>query len=286
VSPFALETPATWKEALALLAEHGEAAKAIAGGTGLLNLMKQRLAFPEVLVSLHRVPDSDGIALADGSLVIGALARLAEVERHPAVRERLPMLAETLSEVASPRIRAMATIGGALAHADPHQDTPAALLALGASVRTMTRNGGRELPLETLYLDYYETCLDPAELVVEVRVPLPPAGSGASYLKFLPRSAEDYATVAAAALRLSRHGVCERCRIVLGSVGATPIRSGAAEALLAGEAVTEARCRAAGEHAGTGFSVASAFVPNRSRRCSASASLRPDRASVSKADRT
>ena len=259
MNPFRVEVPTTRAGALAVLAKHPEEGKLIAGGTGLLNLMKQRLAFPQVLVSLHQVAGMREISLVNGALRVGALARLADLERSPLVHEHWPMLTEALVEVASPRIRAMATVGGALAHGDPHQDTPAALMALGASVVVEAQNAQRELLLDELYVDYYETCLDPRELITELVIPRPSGSAGgkaisaASYVKYLPRSAEDYATVAVA-VQLNvdpDSGQCQQCRIVLGSVAATPLVSHAAAAVLEGQALSLQRFVQAGERAAT-----------------------------------
>jgi carbon-monoxide dehydrogenase medium subunit len=251
MNSFELDAPDSRAAALALLDTHADDARLIAGGTGLVNLMKQRLAFPERLVSLHRVPDLNGITLDDGVIKIGALTRLSELERDPHVREYLPMLCATLAQVASPRVRAMATVGGAVAHGDPHQDTPAALIALGASAIAQSTGGLREIALDELYVDYYETTLKPNELITEIRIPLPTTLSAASYMKFLPRSAEDYATVAVAA-RLDldpQTRACQQCLIVLGSLGATPIRSRNAESALTGKEFSLERVEQAAQHA-------------------------------------
>jgi carbon-monoxide dehydrogenase medium subunit len=256
MNAFELEVPTSREQVLALLAEHGDEAKLMAGGTGLINLMKQRLVFPERLISLHQVPGLDAIIDEADSLRIGASVRLSDLERHPYVTTGWPMLGQALAEVASPRVRAMATIGGALAHGDPHQDTPAALMALGARVKLESGSGTREVALDGFYLDYYETQLKPDELITEVVVPRPAPLSAATYVKYLPRSAEDYATVAVAVnLTLApgsgdaQASLCQRCTIVLGSMGSTPIRSPDADALVAGSPLSWASFQAAGERA-------------------------------------
>ena len=145
----------------------------------------------------------------------------------------------------------MATVGGALAHADPNQDPPVTLLALGARVEIRGAGGRRELSLGEFFRDYYETALVPGELVTAVTVPLLSASSGATFLKFLPRSADDYATVAVAAtVALEPDGErCREARIALGSVGVTPLRARVAEALLSGQRLGESVLRAVGEAA-------------------------------------
>lgn len=252
MNAFDYRAPHAVDEALAILREHGEDAKVIAGGTALVTMMRQHLVRPGCLVSLREVAGLDRIEATNGSLRLGALVTHRQAEVSPLVHERLPVLAETFRRVATVRIRHMATLGGALAHADPNQDPPVTLLALGARVEIRGAGGRRELPLDEFFRDYYETALEPGELVTAVTVPVLPARSGATYLKFLPRTADDYATVAVAAtVTLEPDGErCHEARIALGSVGVTPLRSRAAEALLSGERLGDSLLRAAGEAAG------------------------------------
>jgi len=212
-------------------------------------MMRQRLVRPGCLVSLRDVSGLNRIEATNGALRLGALVTHREAEVSPLVRERIPVLAETFRRVATVRIRHMATVGGALAHADPNQDPPVTLVALGARVEIRGAGGPRELPLTEFFRDYYESALAPGELVTAVTVPLLPAASGASFIKFLPRTADDYATVAVSVVvTLEPDGErCREARIALGSVGVTPIRARAAEALLAGERLGEGLLRAAGE---------------------------------------
>jgi len=249
VNAFEYRAPQGLDEALAVLREHGEDARVVAGGTALVTMMRQHLVRPGCLVSLRDVQGLNRIEAANGALRLGALVTHREAEVSPLVRERLPVLAETFRRVATVRIRHMATIGGALAHADPNQDPPVTLLALGASVEIRGARGHRGLPLGEFFRDYYETALEPGELVTAVTVPLLPVASGATFLKFLPRTADDYATVAVAAIvTLEPDGErCREARIALGSVGVTPLRAREAEALLAGERLSESLLRAAGE---------------------------------------
>jgi carbon-monoxide dehydrogenase medium subunit len=250
MNAFDYRAPRSLDEALAVLGEYGEDARVVAGGTALVTMMRQRLVQPRCLVSLRDVPGLERIE-ANGGLRLGALVTHREAEISPLVRERLPVLAETFRRVATIRIRHMATIGGALAHADPNQDPPVTLLALGATVEVRGARGARAIPLADFFRDYYETALEPGELVTAVTVPSLPAASGAEFLKFLPRTADDYATVATAAIvTLERDGArCREARIALGSVGVTPLRATAAERLLRGEALSESLLQAAGEAA-------------------------------------
>jgi aerobic carbon-monoxide dehydrogenase medium subunit len=147
------------------------------------------------------------------------------------------VLAETYHHVATIRVRNRATVGGGLAHADPNQDPPPTLIALGATVKATSPNGSRVIPLDEFFTGYYETVLNPDEIITEMVVPKMAANTGAAYLKFLPRTADDYATVSAAAvltLDKSKKTISD-VRIALGSVGSTPIRATAAEAILRGQ---------------------------------------------------
>ena len=249
MSALEYRAPRTVDEALALLGEHGEDARPIAGGTALVTMMRQRLVRPGLLVSLRDVAGLDRIEADNGALRLGALVTHRGAETSPLVRERLPILAETFRRVATVRIRHMATVGGALAHADPNQDPPVTLLALGARVQISGPGGRRETPIDGFFRDYYESALAPGELVTGVTVPVPPAGSGAAFVKFLPRTADDYATVAVTAVVLLDGARCREARIALGSVGVTPLRARAAEAVLAGQPLADGLLAAAGEAA-------------------------------------
>ena len=249
MNAFDYRAPRTLDEVFAILQEFGDAARVIAGGTALVTMMRQRLVRPSCLVSVRDLEGLDRIEALNGTIRLGALVTHRAAELSPLLRERLPVLSETFRRVASVRIRHMATLGGALAHADPNQDPPVTLMALGAKVEVRGASGRRELPLDEFFRDYYETALAPGELVTAVSVPLLPASSGAAFLKFLPRTADDYATVAVAAtVTLQSDGErCHEARIALGSVGVTPIRSRAAEALLSGQQLSKTLVDAAGE---------------------------------------
>ncbi|HYY24419.1 MAG TPA: xanthine dehydrogenase family protein subunit M [Candidatus Udaeobacter sp.] len=249
--PFEYRTPKNLKEVHAALKEFGTDAKVISGGTALIIMMKQRLVRPSCLVSLRTVRGLNGIEIKDGGLSIGGLATHREVETSPLVRRRLPLLAETYHHVATIRVRNMATVGGGLAHADPNQDPPPTLIALGASVKAISANASRIIPLDQFFTDYYETVLNPDEIITELFVPRLQPNTGAAYLKFLPRTADDYATVSAAAvLTLDKNKkTISDVRIALGSVGTTPIRATAAEAVLRGQPLKADGFREAAEKA-------------------------------------
>jgi carbon-monoxide dehydrogenase medium subunit len=243
--------PTSLDEAQAALTEHGDDAKIMAGGTALILFMRQRLVQPAVIVSLRQVPGLDQVEAVDGGLRIGTLCTHRRTELNPLVRERFPSLEETLERVATIRIRNMGTVGGNLAHSDPAQDPPATLLALGASVDVVGPNGQRTIPLDEFFTDYYENALEPGEVLTHINVPPPPARHAQAFSKFLPRSVDDYATVAVAvSLAMAPDGKrCEEARIGLGSVAPTPLRAREAEKILRGQELTDAVLREAGEAA-------------------------------------
>lgn len=247
--PFEYRAPRTVEEALDHLREFGEDARPLAGGTALILLMRQRLVRPACLVNLRGIAELGQLGAADGTVEIGACVTQRQVETSDLARSRLPVLAETFHHVATLRIRNVATVGGGLAHGDPNQDAPVTLMALGARVRVRGTGGQREVALEDFFTDYYQTSLAPGELVTGVAVPLPAPRTGCAFLKFLPRTADDYGTVtAAASVTLEAGGErCAAARIALGCVGPTPVRAAAAEAILHGQRLSPEALRAAGE---------------------------------------
>src|SRR5205814_1748406 len=192
MSPFALEEPASLAEALALLDPDDPGVRAIAGGTALMLMMKSGLYRPQRLVSLRRLgPVLTGIhAAADGGIEIGAMVCLAEIERSAAVCAIAPVMADTLLTHSNVRVRNVATLGGNLAHADPHMDLPPVLIALDASVRIAGPAGERVVAAEDLVTGYLETVLANNELITAVSIPAQ-AGRRAVYVKCTARTADD-----------------------------------------------------------------------------------------------
>ncbi|HEY7065954.1 MAG TPA: xanthine dehydrogenase family protein subunit M [Chloroflexota bacterium] len=246
---FDYQAPTQLGEALDLLKQHGDDARVIAGGTALVIMMKQRLVQPQVLVSLRRIPDLEQVRADNGTLRLGATATHRAVETSPVVRERWPLLAETYRHVATVRIRNMATVGGGVVHGDPNQDPPPALLVLDAKARLRSASGDREVPLQGFFLDYYETDVQPGEVLTEIVVPEQPRGAGWSWVKFLPRTADDYATVSVACLVSVDKGTnrCADARIALGSAATTPVRADQAEAALKSQELTPESLREAAQ---------------------------------------
>jgi carbon-monoxide dehydrogenase medium subunit len=239
VTPFTYLEPSSLDEALALLARYGGEAKLIAGGTGLVNLMKQRLVRPGFVIGLRALKPLAGI-VEDGDLRIGALATLQSLEGSPAVRRDAPLLAEACRHVATVRVRSMATLGGAVAHADPNLDTPPALMALDAQIVARSRRGQRKIRVDQFFTGFFETVLEPDEMVTEILLPPQPAGSGTAFLKFLPATQDDYATVSVAAqVALGADGAIVTARVALGAAATVPVRATAVEAALAGKTADE-----------------------------------------------
>ena len=247
---FEFHTPSSLEEAFALLERHGDDARVMAGGTALILQMKQRFAQPGHVISLRGIPGLSSIETVANSgtnaVRVGALCTQRQVETSPVIQETVPLVAETFRRVATPRIRNMGTIGGGLVHGDPNQDPPPSLIALGASVELTSSAGQRVVPVEDLFIDYYETDVQPGEIMTSILIPAAPAGSGSVYLKFLPRTADDYGTVnVAAVVSKEQDGTCQDVRIVLGAAGVTPIRAKDAEDALRGKPLTDENIRAA-----------------------------------------
>lgn len=235
---FSFHTPQSLHDALNLLAQHGENARVMAGGTAMVVLMKEGLVQAEHIVSLQMVPGLNHIRQENGILRIGALTRHRDVELSPLVREYAPLLAEVYHCVATVRIRNVATVGGGLAHADPAQDPPTGLMVLDATVSLTSLRGERMVPVRDLFLDYYETVIQPDEVLTEIMVPAVPPAARTAYLRYLPRSTDDYPTVSVAALARVEESRCQELRVALGAAAPTPVRATAVEQALQGRKVS------------------------------------------------
>ena len=241
--------PTALDEAIAAVADGGEDAKILSGGQSLLPLLKMRLAAPRLLVDINRVPGLDHLHESDGALRIGALVREAELERSEFIRTRYPLLADAAAVVADPLVRNLATVCGNLAHADPANDHPAAMLALEATVAARGPAGEREIPVTSFFTGLFATALAPDEVLTEIRVPIPQPRSGGAYLK-LERKVGDFATAAVAVqVTLGEDGVCRRGGIGLTNVGMVPIKARTAEEYLLGRELTEDVVREAAKRA-------------------------------------
>lgn len=241
--------PRSVAEAVALLDQHGDEAKVVAGATALTILLRQRLISPSALVSIGHLPGLAAIERVDGSLRLGALVTHRAVETSPLVRAALPALAYTFGTVANIRVRNAATVGGVLAEADYASDPPAAFLALEARVQTLGPDGAREVPAAEFFRGFYETALESNELVTGVLVPLPPAGTHAVYEKFVTRSSEDRPCVGVfASLRLVADGrTCAELRVAVGAASEVPQRFPDLEARAHGQVLEPEVMRAVAE---------------------------------------
>jgi aerobic carbon-monoxide dehydrogenase medium subunit len=231
---FAIETPGSVEEAVALLAGTDEDVKVLAGGQSLIPLLNFRLAAPDLLVDLSRVPRLSYIRADGNGLAIGAMTRQRALERSADVAELAPLLAEAVPFVAHQPIRNRGTLGGSLAHADPASELCTVMLALDATVLAVGEAGEREIGIRDFFLGAYTTALEPDELLTEVRVPLLPAG-GSAFTE-VARRRGDFALVGVAAfLSLDGDGHIGQARLAYASMGPTPLRAHAAEAVLCGQ---------------------------------------------------
>ena len=228
------------EEAVALLDQHGDEAKVLAGGHSLIPLLRFRLASPSVLIDINRINGLEYIQETDGVLRIGALTREAELDTSSLILGRYPILFDTSSVVADPVVRNWATVAGNLAHADPANDHPATMLALGASVVANGPGGERVIPIDEFFTDSsFETVLQPNEILTEIRIPAPTERSGGAYFK-LERKVGDYAIAGAAAyVTLDSTGNVTYAGIGLTNVGPTPIKARDAEQSLLGKPLND-----------------------------------------------
>jgi carbon-monoxide dehydrogenase medium subunit len=230
---FEYSAPNTLSEALALLSSGN--AKVLAGGMSLIPLMKLRLAAPEHLVDLGRVPDLKAIREEGGSVRIGATVTHYEIESSPLIRAKCPLLAEAASNIGDVQVRNMGTIGGSIAHADPAADYPASLLALEAQVRIASAKGERTARIEEFLVDALSTALEPGEIVREVIVPIETAGTGVSYQKMV-QPASGFAIVGAAVRVRKSGGKVAFIRVGITGLAAKAFRAAAVEKLIEGTA--------------------------------------------------
>ena len=242
-APFTYAAPSTLEEALALLAEHGDAAKLLAGGQSLMPLMNLRLARPQYVIDLNRVAGLDYIQERDGTLVVGTMTRQRSLERAPAVRQHYPLLSEATTLIGHVAIRNRGTVGGSIAHADPAAELPAVLLAHGGSVQVQGPRGTRRIVADQLFRTYLTTALEPDEVLTEVHFPRWPAGTGWCFMEESRRHG-DFAMVGVAVLlTLDTARRCTQAAVALCGVGDTPHRVAAAPTLLLGHALDATRRR-------------------------------------------
>ncbi len=244
---FDYHAPSTLDEAVALLGRHG-GAKILAGGQSLIPAMRFRLAVPDVLIDINGLSDLEYLREEGGHLRIGGLTRESALETSDVVQSRYPLLADTARVIADPLVRNLATVGGNLAHADPANDHPAAMLAYGAEIVATGPGGARTIAIDDFFTGLFENSLADDEILTEIRIPAPAAGAGGAYVK-VERKVGDYA-ISAVAVQLTMTGdKVTSARIALTNVSPVPMRSAGAEQAVAGQKLTDEVLEAAGQAA-------------------------------------
>ncbi|HZV25020.1 MAG TPA: xanthine dehydrogenase family protein subunit M [Acidothermaceae bacterium] len=238
---FGYAAPTSLSEALVLLSEHADKdAKLIAGGQSLMPLLALRFAQPGFIVDLNRIPDLAAIrGTDDGGVAIGAMTRTRQLETDPLITERAPLAAESAPLIAHRAIRNRGTVGGAVAHADPAAELPAVMLAHGATIVARGPGGTREIRAADFFRGYYTTDLAPDEILVELRLPPQPAGTGTAFLE-ISRRHGDFAVAGVAAAVTIQGDACTDARIALIGVADRPFAANQATAALIGGPVDTA----------------------------------------------
>ncbi len=239
--------PGTVDEACGLLKQYAGNARVFAGGSSLTILLKQGFLQPDALINIKKIDELRRIEESGDDLVIGALVTHHDIETSSLLAERLPVLCELEHDVANIRVRNMATVGGNIASGEPLTDLPCVFITLDATVRIANTSGGRTLPLEDIFLDYYETQLGEDEVLTHVVIPPLPAHSAIDYVRFSSSSVVDKPCIGVA-VRMSVNlddGACGSVRIGLGCVAPTPMRARNAEAALEGKPLTDENLQAA-----------------------------------------
>jgi carbon-monoxide dehydrogenase medium subunit len=236
---FEYHAPKSIPDALGLLSKFGDSAKLLAGGHSLLPMMKLRFAEPAHLIDLGKIADLKGIAQVGNEVHIGAMTTENELIWSQLLAEKVPLLVEAARLISDPQVRYKGTIGGDISHGDPGNDHPAVMLALGASFVLSGPKGDRVLPANGFFLDTYSTQMQPDEIMIQIRIPIPVAGTGWCYSK-LKRKTGDFASAAAAVLLRMQGGSVADAQIALTNLGATPLKASAAEASLRGKPLNDA----------------------------------------------
>ncbi len=249
MTPFELAEPRTLKAALKLLDTEDPAVRAFGGCTALMLMMKTGVFQPSCLVSLRRVEKKHAtVVRSEGGLRIGALATLSSLEQSVAVRRAAPVVTSALRTLSNVRVRNVATLGGHLAHGDPHMDLPPVMIALDAEITAISVDSERTLAVADLFTGYYETALAKNELISEVRIPSQ-AGRRSAYLKFTTRTADDWPALGVAVSFATDGQVIQDARVVVSAATEKAVRLRDAEAVLDGATVSDAVLARAGEAA-------------------------------------
>ena len=249
IRPFEYSTPGNLKEALSLIEKYGSETLLIAGGTDVIPLLRLRFLTPRRVVDLTRLSELDFIKQDGEILRVGALTKHRTLERSPVILRGAPILAEAASQIGSPQIRNMGTMGGNLVNASPCSDTSTPLLALGAQLKLLRSNGQRMVAIDDFFLDVKKTVIQHDEILTEVQIPEAPPGTGTAFVKVGRRVGNDLSIVSVAASITVQKGTCTGARIALGSVAPTPMRARKAESVLVGKAMNASYIKEAAEKA-------------------------------------
>jgi carbon-monoxide dehydrogenase medium subunit len=236
--PFEYHVPRTLPEAIALLNEHGDAAKLLAGGHSLLPMMKLRFAEPGHLIDLGKLAELKGIREVGQEIHIGAMTTENELIWSELLQTKCPLIVEGARQISDPQVRYRGTLGGDISHGDPGNDHPALMMALDASFVLKSEHGERVVPADGFFLSTYLTMLEPGEILTEIRIPVPATGSGYCYAK-LKRKTGDFATAAAAVTLRMSGGTVADVRIALTNVADVAFRATGAEQSLLGKPIDE-----------------------------------------------
>ena len=252
---FDYETPSTLSEAIALLGQHPDDAKILAGGHSLIPAMKLRLATPQILVDLGRIKDLSYIREENGQIRIGAMTTHYQLEASDRLREICPLLPECAAQIGDVQVRNKGTIGGSLAHSDPAADWPAAAIALSAEMVAVSANGERVIKADDFFVDMLTSSLEAGEILREIRINTPSGRFGQAYLK-VPQPASGFAVVGVA-VNLTRdgNGACESIGVAITGAASKAYRASGVENAIRGNALDEQTIAAAASHATDGVSV-------------------------------
>ena len=245
---FEYAAPSSLEEAISLLHQYGDEAKILSGGHSLIPMMKLRFAEPEYLIDINNIPGLAYIKEEGAMLKIGALTREAELEHSELVQSKYPIFMDATKLIADPQVRNMGTIGGNLAHGDAANDHPAVMLAMRASVVATSQSGERTIPIDEFFHGFYMTALEHGDILTEIQIPIPPAGTGNAYHK-LERKVGDYATAGVAVQITVEGNTCKEIGIGLTNVNPVPLRAERSEAALRGQEITEERIAQAAQFA-------------------------------------
>jgi len=250
---FEYVVPASLGEAVNLLQKHGGRAKILAGGHSLIPMMKLRLAAPEFLIDIGKIPELSYIKEEGGKVRIGALTTHYTIETSDVIRRTLPAIADAAGFIGDVQVRNKGTIGGSIAHADPAADYPASILAFNATIVTLGSKGERQIPASKFFVDMLTTALDENEIVREIQIPVKAGRVGSAYLKMAQKASGFAICGAAAVVELDGSGALSNVAIGITGIGNRAFRASKTEAALKGQKPSADALKKACEHASDGI---------------------------------